>query len=332
MKRIPSLDGLRAISIAAVVVGHILRGRGYTSVFGSYGNTGVRIFFVISGFLITRLMLNEHTRTSAISLKDFYVRRAYRILPAALVFVAAAVIIDWQEMTWLHVGAAVFYLADYDYAVPWVFRHLWSLSVEEQFYLLWPAVLKRWYNKRVQILVAVSIFAPLLHLVLYAFKVPGGGYGLFPVLTDNLAIGCLLAVLEPRIPRIPGYTALLMTFAIVFIPLYVAPTVPRTLFSVLILHPIFLISIAGVIAHVVQTPYRFLNRWPTDWIGRISYSLYLWQEPFCPNPRYRPLTALVLALSAACISYYVVERPALRLREKRSKARKQEVATAYIAA
>lgn len=153
-------------------------------------------------------MLTEHGRTSTICLKDFYIRRAYRILPAAFVFLAAAVIIDWQEMTWIHVGAAVFYLADYDYALPWIFRHLWSLSVEEQFYLLWPAVLKRWYNKRVQILIGVSIFAPLLHLVLYAFKVSGGGDGLFPVLTDNLAIGCLLAVLEPHIPRIPGYIAL----------------------------------------------------------------------------------------------------------------------------
>src|SRR5581483_5448669 len=116
MKRIPSLDGLRAISIAAVVVGHLLKTHGYVSLLGAYGDTGVRIFFVISGFLITKLMLNEHARTSTISLKDFYIRRAYRILPAALVFIAAAVVIDWREMSWLHVGAAVFYLADYDYA------------------------------------------------------------------------------------------------------------------------------------------------------------------------------------------------------------------------
>lgn len=332
MKRIPSLDGMRAISIAAVVVGHILRGRGYTSVWGAYGNTGVRIFFVISGFLITKLMLNEHARTSSISLSDFYIRRAYRILPAALAFIAAAVIIDWREMTLFHVGMAVFYLADYDYALPWVFRHLWSLSVEEQFYLLWPAVLKRWYHKRVQILVGVLICAPVLHMFLYAMKVPTGGYGLFPVLTDNLAIGCILAVLEPKIPRIPGYVALLMCSAIIFVPLYIAPTAPRTFFSVLVLHPVFLISIAGVILHVVRRPYFFLNCWPIDWIGRISYSLYLWQEPFCPNPKFSPGTAVVLALVSACVSYYLIERPALRLREKRSKESTQPIAEACIAA
>src|SRR6476660_10002524 len=167
MKRIPSLDGLRAISIAAVVVGHLSKAQHSTALWGAYGNTGVRIFFVISGFLITKLMLTEHDRTSDISLRDFYIRRAYRILPAALVFIAVAVVIDWKEMRWLHVGAAVFYLADYDLAAPWIFGHLWSLSVEEQFYLLWPAILKRWYERRVAILVGVSIFAPVLHLVLY---------------------------------------------------------------------------------------------------------------------------------------------------------------------
>jgi peptidoglycan/LPS O-acetylase OafA/YrhL len=332
MKRIPSLDGLRAISIAAVVVGHLTKAQHSTALWGAYGNTGVRIFFVISGFLITKLMLTEHDRTSDISLRDFYIRRAYRILPAALIFIAAAVIIDWKEMTWLHVGAAVFYLADYDFAAPWIFGHLWSLSVEEQFYLLWPAILKRWYEKRVAILVGVSIFAPVLHLVLYYFKVPSGGYGLFPVLTDNLAVGCLLAVLEPRIPKIPGYVAVMMTFAIVLIPLYTAPTVSRTFFSVLILHPVFLVSIAGVISHVVRHPYRFLNWGPVEWVGRISYSLYLWQEPFCPNPRFRPWTAAILALATACISYYVVEQPALKFRNRRSKKSATRVSEACIAA
>lgn len=332
MKRIPSLDGLRAISIAAVVVYHLLKARDITTVFDAYGNTGVRIFFVISGFLITQLMLKEHERTLDISLKDFYMRRAYRIFPAALAFIIAAVIIDWKEMTWLHVGAAVFYLADYDYALPWVFRHLWSLSVEEQFYLLWPAVLKRWYSKRVPILVGVCIFAPLLHLVLYYFKVPGGGYGLFPVLADNLAIGCLLAIIEPRIPTIPGSATLAMTVAIVLIPLYTASSIERTLLGVLILHPLFLISIAGVISHVVRRPYRFLNCRPVEWLGRISYSLYLWQQPFCPNPRFRPSLAIVFALATACASYYLIERPALKLRDRISKKKQLQRSDAYIAA
>ncbi len=319
MKRIPSLDGLRAISIAAVVVGHIAKSLHSQALWGAYGNTGVRIFFVISGYLITRLLLSEHERTSDISLREFYIRRAYRILPAALVFIAAATLIDWHEMKWYHIGAAIFYLANYDYSLPWIFGHLWSLSVEEQFYLLWPGVVKRWYEHRVTILLCVMAISPVLHLVLYYFKVPAGGDGLFPVLADNLAIGCLLAMLESRIPTVPGYVALAMALAILLIPLYPARTVTRTLLATLVLHPIFLASIAGVILHVVRRPYRFLNCAPIEWLGRISYSLYLWQEPFCPNPRFRPAYAIAFAFAAAIISYYAVERPALNLRDRKSR-------------
>jgi len=325
MKRIPSLDGLRAISIAAVVVGHVAKALHSTAVWGAYGNTGVRIFFVISGYLITRLLLTEHDRTSTISLREFYIRRAYRILPAAFIFIAAGVIIDWREMTWYHVAAALFYVANCDYSLPWIFGHLWSLSVEEQFYLLWPSVLKRWYQHRVAILFGVMAFSPVLHVVLYYFKVPGGGEALFPVVADNLAIGCLLAMLESRIPRVPGYVALAMTVAVLLIPFYPARSATRTLFMVFFLHPVFLASIGGVVLHVVRRPYYFLNCRPVEWLGRISYSLYLWQEPFCPNPRFRPAYAIALALATACVSYYAVERPALNMREKKTRDRKGQV-------
>jgi peptidoglycan/LPS O-acetylase OafA/YrhL len=319
MKRIPSLDGLRAISIAAVVAGHVAKALHSTAIWGAFGNTGVRIFFAISGYLITRLLLGEQARTSSISLREFYIRRAYRLLPAALVFIAVGVVIDWQQMKWYHVAAAVFYVANYDYSLPWIFGHLWSLSVEEQFYLLWPSVLKRWYEQRVPILIGVMVFSPVLHVLFYYLKVPAGGDALFPVLADNLAVGCLLAMLESRIPRIPGYAAFGMTLAIVFIPFFPARTVTRTLFMVFVLHPAFLISIAGVVLHVTRRPYHFLNCRPIEWLGRISYSLYLWQEPFCPNPRFRPGYAIAFSLAAACVSYYLIEQPALNMRKQRPK-------------
>ncbi len=331
MTRIPSLDGLRAISIAAVVAGHVAKAMHSTAVWGAFGNTGVRIFFVISGYLITRLLLSEHDRTSSINLREFYIRRAYRLLPAALVFIAAGVIIDWHQMKWYHVAAAVFYVANCDYSLPWIFGHLWSLSIEEQFYLLWPSILKRWYEQRVPILIGVMVLAPVSHLILYYFRVPAGGDGLFPVLADNLAVGCLLAILESRIPRIPGYIALGMTLAVVVIPFFSARTVTRTLFMVSVLHPAFLVSIAGVILHVTRRPYRFLNCRPIEWLGRISYSLYLWQEPFCPNPRFRPAYAIAFAVTAACVSYYVIEQPALNMRDKRPKHRSGQTPEVYIA-
>lgn len=86
MKRIPSLDGLRAISISMVCVGHLAHAGPVPEFLGPYALTGVRVFFVISGYLITTILLDEHSQTSTINLRQFYIRRAYLILPAAAVF------------------------------------------------------------------------------------------------------------------------------------------------------------------------------------------------------------------------------------------------------
>ena len=152
MKRIPSLDGLRAVSISLVVVGHWTELRYHSDVAGAFANLGVRIFFIISGYLITTLLLQEYEKSSTIQLREFYVRRAYRILPAAIAFMVPVFVIFWHELRWYHMAAAALYLANFDFAHPWFLGHLWSLSVEEQFYFLWPGVLKRWHRHRVAIL------------------------------------------------------------------------------------------------------------------------------------------------------------------------------------
>jgi len=158
MKRIPSLDGL---SIALVVMGHWAELQFHSSVAGAFANLGVRIFFLISGFLITTLLLSERKKTGSICVREFYVRRAYRILPAAMVFMAIAFIVFWRDLRWYHMAAAAFYVTNFDFTHPWYLGHLWSLSVEEQFYLLWPGGLKKWYRHRVKILLGVVALAPL---------------------------------------------------------------------------------------------------------------------------------------------------------------------------
>jgi len=173
----------------------------------NYAGTGVRFFFVISGYLITTILLDEHAQTSTINLRQFYIRRAYRILPAAAVFMLYAFVVYWHDLRWYDVGAMLLYVTNFDGARPWMVAHLWSLGVEEQFYFLWPSVLRKWYRQSIPILLGVIVLAPIYSAACYHFKVPSGGYGTFPAVADNLATGCLLAIFGSRIPRVGPWAA-----------------------------------------------------------------------------------------------------------------------------
>jgi peptidoglycan/LPS O-acetylase OafA/YrhL len=327
MKRIPSLDGLRAISISLVVLGHWAELRYDSDVAGAFANLGVRIFFIISGYLITSVLLREHAQTSAIALSEFYKRRAYRILPASIVFMAIVFLVFWQQTSWYHMLAAALYLANFDFTHPWFLGHLWSLSVEEQFYFLWPGVLSRWFRRRGLILAGIVAFAPLYRVLCHFMGLHGRADETFPAVADILAFGCLLAIYADRIPKIRALWAGAMVLPVTFVPIYVGilrfHITPTLLF---VLWPMMHASIAGLLLHVVQKPYRLLNAAPVVWLGRISYSLYLWQQLFVFGLRPRPWYLMFVAVGLACGSYYFIEQPVLRLREKsREKARVEEV-------
>jgi peptidoglycan/LPS O-acetylase OafA/YrhL len=319
VKRIPSLDGLRAISISMVIAAHAAYG-GFAPLFlRNYGRVGVRVFFVISGYLITAILLREHDRTSTIGLRNFYLRRAYRIFPAALFFMLIIFAVYWRTLRWYEITAALLYVVNY-LPRPWVIVHLWSLSVEEQFYFLWPSVLKKWYRDRVAILLGVVAFSPIFTAALYRFKwIQAVGIDTLPGVADGLAVGCLAAVFATRWPRIPRLLFAAMILAVVLIPLYPASSALRTLFAVFILNGLLNASIAGILIHVVQNPYRILNVAPVVWLGQISYSLYLWQQPFL-DPHSPTRYGLLWAIGIACLSYYLVERPVLRYREDHTRA------------
>jgi peptidoglycan/LPS O-acetylase OafA/YrhL len=325
MNRIPSLDGFRAISISLVLVGHWAELRYHSDVAGAFANLGVRIFFVISGYLITTLLLKEHDKTCTIRLREFYVRRAYRILPASIAFMLLVFVIFRNQLCWFHALAALLYLANFDYGHPWYLGHLWSLSVEEQFYFLWPGVLKKWYRHRVAILLGVVAFAPLYRAVCHFLRLHGRADETFPAVADVLAIGCLLAILQSYLPRIKTYWAGMMLAPIALVPVYVG-VLHYHITAVLLffLWPVMHGSIAGLVIHVVQNPYRILNAKPVAWLGKISYSLYLWQQLFMYGQHPKPWYFVAFAVGLASASYYLVEQPMLRLRERRSAARKPE--------
>jgi peptidoglycan/LPS O-acetylase OafA/YrhL len=319
MRRIPSLDGLRAISISLVVVGHWAELTYHSDVAGAFANLGVRIFFIISGYLITKLLLAERAKTATIRLREFYIRRAYRILPAALAFMLPVFAIFWYDLRWYHMAAAALYLANFDFAHPWYLGHLWSLSVEEQFYFLWPGVLKKWYRNRAAILLGVIAFAPLYRVVCHFLQLHGRADETFPAVADILAIGCLLAIFEDRVPRIRSSFAVLLVFPVILVPTYLGVLRFHTTGILLVFFwPVLHVSIAGLLLHVVRNPYWILNCGPVKWLGGISYSLYLWQQLFVFGKQPRPWYLAAIAIALAAASYYCVEQPLLRLRERRA--------------
>jgi peptidoglycan/LPS O-acetylase OafA/YrhL len=325
VKRIPSIDGLRAISISMVVVGHWAELRYHSDVAGAFANLGVRIFFILSGYLITTLLLREHGKTSTIGLREFYVRRSYRILPAAIVFMLPVFVIFWHELRWYHMAAAALYLANFDFAHPWFLGHLWSLSVEEQFYFLWPGVLKKWHRHRAAILVGVVAFAPVYRVACHFLQLHGRADETFPAVADVLAIGCLLAVFADRLPKIKAAWALAMIVPVVLVPVYWgALRFHITAVLLLVLWPGMHLSIAGLVLHVMQRPYCILNVRPVAWLGQISYSLYLWQQLFAYGQHHRPWYFVLFAVVVASAAFYLVEQPMLRVRERRARARKVE--------
>src|SRR6267378_2769496 len=143
LRSIPALDGIRAIAVFLVILYHLSIQRALL-VFP--GPLGVLIFFVLSGFLITWLLIKEEEKYGSISLKGFYRRRALRIFPAFYVFwivaVASRLVAHGRDVPWSQAISAFFYVSNYLHAIfhptPDYMIHTWSLSAEEQFYLLWP--------------------------------------------------------------------------------------------------------------------------------------------------------------------------------------------------
>ena len=166
--RIPSLDGLRALSISFVLVGHLALNTGFPIQRSwwtdAYAHYGVRIFFVISGFLITTLLLGERQKTGKIDLKEFYIRRAYRIFPAAYFYLLVVTFLFYSSLSLNYLVAAYTYMTSYAIHSPWILRHLWSLSVEEQFYMLWPALVALGVLIAPRIAFGALIFAPMLRI------------------------------------------------------------------------------------------------------------------------------------------------------------------------
>ena len=317
--RIPSLDGLRAISVLLVIVFHMSIAGDAPAFFIHLSTFGVQVFFVISGYLITSLLLAERERLDRIDLKAFYLRRVFRIIPAAYGFLAVIFVFYWAAFRPVDIISTLTFTTNYDLGRPTVVAHFWSLGVEEQFYLLWPITLGLFFRQRLRILVWALCLSPFFIVALHFLHLNEYRALAFPTTYDTLAMGCLAAVLGSRLEFLRsrwfvlcGPLALLCQW-----PLWT--TKLSGLVHVFFLWPAMHLFIAMFMVHAIYRPYWLLNVKPMVWIGTLSYSLYLWHQPFIAEPRLAHRFTLLWIFASAAASYYLLERPLLRLRKRLRK-------------
>ena len=342
----PALDGVRALAVSAVVLFHA----GVSVLPGGF--LGVDAFFVLSGYLITSLLLAEYAKRGRISLPAFWARRARRLLPALLLLLVVVALVGRYVLPDTEIGllrgdaiAALAYVANWrmiyrgsDYfaqnAAPSLLQHTWSLGIEEQFYWLWPLlvlVLVRWRRVLFTVCVLGALGSAVLAGLLYRPDDVNRAYFGTDTRAQALLIGCALAAVPVKKTRFLGVLAIAGTLVTGWLWTHVSGTDAWLYRGGLTAGAL---AVAAVLAHAVASPTgvtaRVLALPPLVWLGKISYGVYLWHWP-----AFQILTAertglsgvallllrcgVVLAISI--VSYVLVEQPIRRGRWLRGSRR-----------
>lgn len=347
MEHRPELDGIRAFAVLAVLAFHA----GLKPATGGW--LGVDVFFVLSGYLITLILLREHDRKGQVSLRDFWVRRLLRLVPALLVIVVLGAFFfstlgdRGTFVGYLRTaGSAGLYIENF----VWAFTdnqhgqlaHTWSLAVEMQFYLIWPALLV-WLLARGRKLTPWLLAGIAISYVLFVLEAGGAPHGAV-AFSDSyylpwtrafeLLLGALVAVrLRERKADRPEATGglwagwlLLVGFGVLLIGAWDYPIFTRPSAIIWQSAGAALLT-SGLLIHLDRVRASGVGRlfaWrPVAWVGLISYGVYLVHYPVIAILRDRAgihdaktmlVIAVPLTLAIAATSYYLVERPALRLK------------------
>jgi peptidoglycan/LPS O-acetylase OafA/YrhL len=343
MRKIETLDGLRGFAILMVIYHHLPHIEGWT-VFNRlpsllhFGYLGVDVFFVLSGFLITRILINEKKKNT-FSFKIFYFKRALRIFPIYyLVLIVIGITYSWNGML-----PNVFYVSNYYYSfntVPHPLRHTWSLSVEEHFYLVWPLVLHFFTLPRAEKIIkywlpAVAIISAIVTVFVFEDKLAqaliyrGTQYRIL-----TLSIGGIFAFKEEKISQLKPlylfFAAVLLMILYYFIDL---PGIFNTLlnFTLLTIVSAFIFLFALNIEHTKSFTRKIFVNPVITFIGKISYGLYLYHFPvlFFFGLTYNQIQSkhlnwqviimpLIIIFTIAIVSYILIEKYFLRLKKNLS--------------
>jgi peptidoglycan/LPS O-acetylase OafA/YrhL len=343
-KVIPGIDGLRALSILIVLISHIQNTKSAPVILmflGKHilwGSFGVYVFFVISGFLITGLILKEKVKSGSVNLKSFYWRRFVRIFPVYYFYLLTIYILNCffnLKMENSMFISAMLYLQNFPYfAQPWINSHSWSLAVEEQFYLIWPSLLVfgRFNYLPVFFIILILLAYPILNTLNY-FK-PAYDIYFLGSLTRNLPAIMMGSFLSLALFKSWFSPLLLQLKKPIFgfcLPLAWLSSLPLKLlimgyFSIPFGFLFTSLFITLFLLHVILQKedsliFKVFNHKIMVYIGRLSYSIYIWQQIFLiPIYAYPDLSLwwttyplnILLAFLTAMASYHFLEMPLLK--------------------
>jgi peptidoglycan/LPS O-acetylase OafA/YrhL len=351
----PALDGLRACAVGTVLLSHLKES------WSIFGGEGVYVFFVLSGFLITGILLHEQRTRGKVSFTNFYARRALRLLPALI----ACLILTCILVAWVHpehfpaikrgVPASLFYYSNWirafssDMQILGPLGHTWSLSVEEQFYLIWPLPLIWVYRRspRWALIGTIALALGSLGCQLALTGRENSAIRIYNGLDTNLQLllaGCIVAILRPKMPakQLPHMIAGIVASLVLLCQIH--PFSRKWIDAVFTTHLGLTVTAvaAATLIHVLASGVRIpvispiLENAFMRWIGRISYGIYLYHVlalfllPPLPQAVQDMLAALhagdlfraVIVVAIAAVSFYVIERPFLRMKDRFQSAPK----------
>lgn len=359
IRRMPALDGLRAVAILLVLMGHMA---GTLPSWSNHkpwlwrvtggGQLGITILFVLSGYLITLILLREREHTGAIGLRNYFIRRFFRIVPpfyaylAVIIALRSAGVLTFTAQDLFH---SAFFLRDYLGGHDWWTGHSWSLSIEEQFYIVWPALLVWAGLARARKYALIVVAAgPIVHFASHAVlsvlhRTGAHELTMFHYRADALMLGCLLALCEGSAVwnGMRRWSALSSWAGIAYL-VAAAPYLSERFggwYAFTFAPSLENLAVGAILVFCVTHPRalasRFLGNRVMAHLALISYSLYLWQQIFLTplNTTWSgsfPLN-LVCTFIVAEVSWRLVEDPALRIRKNFERRRETPLQAATAA-